>query len=104
MADYRLSGAAEEDLIAIVQYGDEQFGLKQSDQYREKLKHRFSALADNPLLYPAVDHIGKGFRRSVYGSHSIYYRIEEQGVLVLRILGQQDTSKAFRAKSEAIYN
>jgi hypothetical protein len=30
------------------QYGDEQFGIAQSDRYREKLKKRFSVLADTP--------------------------------------------------------
>lgn len=93
MAEYRLSEAATEDLISIAQYGDDQFGVVQSDRYREKLKQRFSALAESPELYPTVDHIRAGYRRSVCGVHSIYYRIMGQGVEIVRVLGRQDPEK-----------
>ena len=75
MRKYRLVEAAKEDLISIAQYGDEHFGVAQSNRYRDQLKQRFSVLAETPLLYPAVDHIRDGYRRSVCGVHSIYYRI-----------------------------
>ncbi|MDA0691085.1 MAG: type II toxin-antitoxin system RelE/ParE family toxin [Nitrospinae bacterium] len=95
MPDYRLSEAAKEDLIAIAQYGDEHFGIVQSDRYRDQLKHRFNVLAKTPLLYPAVDHIHKGYRRSVCGSHSIYYRIDPEEIVIVRILGREDPEKQF---------
>jgi len=69
--------------------------LHKSDQYRDVLKHRFSLLADQPLLYPAVDHIRTGYRRSVCGVHSIYYRVEGGTVEIVRILKHQNTDKAF---------
>jgi toxin ParE1/3/4 len=59
------------------------------------MKQRFAELAEQPTLYPAVDHIRDGYRRSAYGSHSIYYRIEARRVLIVRILGNQDPEKAF---------
>lgn len=52
-------------------------------------------MADNPELYPAVDDIRKGYRRSVYQSHSIFYRVEGENIIIVRILGQQDTKTAF---------
>jgi toxin ParE1/3/4 len=58
-------------------------------------KKQFAVIASNPLRFVSVDYIKMDYRRSVCGSHSIYYRIEKKGVLILRILGQQDTSKAF---------
>ncbi len=66
MPEYRLTGAAEEDLIGIAQYGDENFGIEQSNRYRDQLKARFSALAAHPMRYPAVDHIQTGYRRTEY--------------------------------------
>ncbi len=90
MASYRLSNEAKNDLINIATYGDQNFGIAQSDAYRDQLKAHFSKLADQPELYMAVDHIRKGYRRSVCGVHSIYYRIEEQGVLIVRVLRAQD--------------
>jgi len=92
---YRLSKLAEEDLLRIADYGDEQFGILQSDRYRDQLKQRFSALAEQPYLYQAVDDIREGFRRSVCGIHSIYYRLDEQGVEIMRVLGRQDTTNSF---------
>ena len=59
------------------------------------MMQRFAKLAEQPKLYPTVDHIRAGYRRSVYGSHSIYYRIESQGIVIVRILGQQDLTSAF---------
>ena len=41
-------------------------------------------------LYQAVDDIREGYRRSVCGTDSIYYRIEENTVEIMCILGQQD--------------
>ncbi|MEQ1816447.1 MAG: type II toxin-antitoxin system RelE/ParE family toxin [Nitrosomonas sp.] len=99
MPEYRLTGAAEEDLIEIAQYGDEHFGIAQSGRYREQLKKRFSQLAAHPMQYAAVDQIYSGYRRSVCGAHSIYYRIDPTEIIIVRILGRQDPSKAFEEKA-----
>jgi toxin ParE1/3/4 len=90
---YRLSKAAEEDLIGIALYGDEHFGTAQSNRYRDKLGQRLSALAEQPLHYPAVDHLREGYRRSVCGVHSIFYRIDGNVVEIIRILKSQDPQK-----------
>jgi toxin ParE1/3/4 len=87
---YRLSKAAEEDLLGIALFGDEHFGTAQSNRYRDQLKQRFQVLAGQPFLYPAVDHIREGYRRSVCGAHSIFYRIDGEAVEIIRILKQQD--------------
>jgi toxin ParE1/3/4 len=60
MRKYRLAKRAKDDLIAIAQYGDEHFGVAQSNRYRDKLKQRFSVLAEQPQLYPADEHIRPG--------------------------------------------
>lgn len=92
MSSYRLSKAAENDLIEIAEYGDEQFGVTQSNKYRDQLKRRFALIATQPLFFPEVNHIHEGYRRSVCGSHSIYYKIEGDVILIVRILGKQDLS------------
>lgn len=93
MPNYHLSEAAKEDLIRIAQYGNEYFGVTQSDHYRDQLKRRFSIIAERPLFFPAVDHIRVGYRRSVCGAHSIYYRIEGDSIEIIRIIGRQDVDK-----------
>jgi len=90
MGRYKLSNDAEADLIRIHQRGVRQFGEAQADLYFRKFFRRFEELAYNPLLYPAVDNIRAGYRRSVCGVDSIYYRINGQDVEIMRILGRQD--------------
>ncbi len=95
MKKYIVTQAAKRDLMAIAQYGDENYGFEKSDQYRDKLEQKFVSMAEQPYLYPAVDHIHDGYRRSVCGVHSIYYKIEGQGIAIIRILNRQDPDKAF---------
>ena len=57
MGKYRLSKATADDLMGIALFGDEHFGIGQSNRFRDQLKQRFSVLAEQPLLYPPVDHI-----------------------------------------------
>ncbi len=96
MLGYKLSKSAQQDLIQIALYGDVRFGIIQSDSYRDQLKKRFSLIAESPMMYPAVDHIRTGYRRSVCEAHSIYYRINKNHVEIIRILSRQDTNDSLR--------
>ncbi|MBK6738010.1 MAG: type II toxin-antitoxin system RelE/ParE family toxin [Haliea sp.] len=95
MAGYELTYAADQDFENIFEFGLDTFGVDQAFKYQNGMMQRFAKLAEQPKLYPTVDHIRAGYRRSVYGSHSIYYRIESQGIVIVRILGQQDLTSAF---------
>lgn len=94
MADYRLSVRADEDYESIYIYGLLNFGLVQADIYASGMQSRFEQLANQPLLYPAVDHVRPGFRMCGYGSHAIYYRVEDGNVLIVRILRNQEVAAA----------
>ena len=95
MAGYELTCAADQDFEKIFEFGLDTFGVDQAFKYQNSMMQRFAKLAEQPKLYSTVDHIRAGYRRSVYGSHSIYYRIESQGIVIVRILGQQDLTSAF---------
>jgi toxin ParE1/3/4 len=90
LAGYRLTEAAAGDLLAIASFGIERFGVAAARRYHQRLAQRLEDVAARPLAYPAVGHIRPGYRRSVCGVHSIYFRIVENGVEVVRILGRQD--------------
>lgn len=91
MASYRLSPNAKDDLERIWFYGLERWGITEADQYIKALYDRFSELAGQPLLYPAVDDIRKGYRRCVFRSDNIYYRIEgKDTVEIMAVIGRQD--------------
>ena len=93
MTDLLLSPLAESDLRRIFLYGLERFGALRAAEYREGINNRFQQIVTNPLRYPEVASIKAGYRRSVYIAHSIYYRIENDQIVILRILGRQDVSR-----------
>lgn len=90
---YRLSNAAVDDLYRLWLYGLGMWGEERADRYYADFFRHFDLLAAQPLLYPAVDHIKPGYRRSLCGRDSVYYRIDGNVVEIMAILGQQDTDK-----------
>jgi len=90
MGTYRLTENAKEDLHRIYRRGLREYGEAQADQYYNALFDRFEQIAEQPFLYPAVDDIREGYRRSVCGVDSIYYRIEGETVEIMAIIGRQD--------------
>jgi len=90
MGTYRLTENAKEDLRRIYRRGLREYGEAQADQYYNALFDRFEQIAEQPFLYPAVDDIREGYRRSVCGADSIYYRVEGETVEIMAIIGRQD--------------
>lgn len=97
MGKYRLSEDAKDDLVRIHHYGVQKFGETQADDYFFSLFEHFELIAAQPFLYPAVDHIRPGYRRCVCGVDSIYYRMQEDGVEIMSIIGRQDIEELFKS-------
>ena len=93
MAKYRLTLAADADLDRLFIFGVATFGLDQAEKYTSGLYEHLADIAENPKRWPAVDHIRKGYRRSVYGVHSIYYNIDTKEIVINRILSREDLAK-----------
>lgn len=86
MPDFRLSKLADGDIVNIAQYTIEQFGIKQARTYRDSLAICFHSLAKNPKLGRVIDHIGKGLRCYDHKSHAVFYKVNRQDILIIRIL------------------
>ncbi|WP_439152695.1 type II toxin-antitoxin system RelE/ParE family toxin [Winogradskyella sp.] len=93
MANYRLSKEAKEDLIRIHHYGIQKFGMVQADYYFNSFFEYFDLIAKNPFSFEAVDHIRKGYRRCVCGVDSIFFRIRDNQVEIMAIIGRQDINQ-----------
>ena len=93
MAKYRISEDAKADLRRIYRRGIREYGEALADRYYDAFFDRFEELAEQPYLYQAVDEIREGYRRSVCGVDSIYYRVEGGTVEIMAILGQQDVDE-----------
>ena len=93
MAKYKLSNVAREDLIRIHSYGVKQFGVRQADIYFDSFFEHFELIAENPLAFESVDFIKPGFRRCVCGVDSIFYKVNEDVVEIMTIIGRQDLNQ-----------
>jgi len=90
MAKYRLSNEAKNDLIRIHHYGVKKFGITQADKYFDSFFENFDIIAEIPFSFESVDYIKTGYRRCVCGSDSIYYKISNNIVEIMAIIGKQD--------------
>jgi len=90
MANYKLSNTAKEDLIRIHHYGVERFGMLQTDAYFNAFFDHFEMISRLPLSFESVDFIKKGYRRCVCGSDAIYYKVTNNVVEIMAIIGKQD--------------
>jgi len=90
MARYKLSNAAQDDLIRIHQYGIKTFGMTQADKYFDMFFDYFDIIAQRPFSFESVDYIKVGYRRCVCGSDSIYYKVNNDIVEIMAIVGSQD--------------
>jgi toxin ParE1/3/4 len=90
MSKFLLSQLAKEDLIRIHQYGVKQFGINKADQYFDAFFAHFELIAKNPHSFESVDFIKPGYRRCVCGVDSIFYRIHDDVVEIMTIVGRQD--------------
>jgi len=93
MANYKLTNEAKNDLIRIHQYGVQRFGMAQADKYFESFFEHFQIIAEQPFSFEAVDHIKMGYRRCVCGVDSIYYRINNNLIEIISIIGRQDLNE-----------
>ena len=94
MAKYKLSNVATEDLIRIHHYGIEKFGMAQADKYFDAFFENFDRIAQSPLSFESVDYIKIGYRRCVSGSDSIYFKMNNEIVEIMTIIGRQDLNSA----------
>ncbi|WP_370690550.1 type II toxin-antitoxin system RelE/ParE family toxin [Algoriphagus sp.] len=95
MASFRLSLKAEEDLTEIYTYGILQFGYPQAEKYTTGLEETLLNLAQFPYLGKESNFLYRGLREFIYKSHLIFYLIEEEGILIVRILHQSRDYKNF---------
>ncbi len=89
-APLRLSPRAQRDVVHILRYTAEHWGMQQLARYREKLETAFAAIQTNPDAGYRREDLPFTHRLYLVGSHVIVYREEASGELsVVRILHQR---------------
>ena len=85
MAEIRFSPAARADLKEIGRFRKRGFGTTVAEKYLLWLDQVFDRLALNPYSGEAQPKLGKGVRRSSHRRHRIFYEVNGEVVLILRI-------------------
>jgi toxin ParE1/3/4 len=87
MATYQLTNKAESEIERIYEYSILNFGLQVARDYISGLHDCFELLADHQSWGSDYSFIASGLMRYEYRSHSIYYQLNDEGILILRVLG-----------------
>ena len=90
MAKYKLSNSAKEDLIRVHHFGVKKFGMTKAEKYFESFFEYFEIIAERPFSFESVEFIKADYRRCPCGSDNIYYRVNNEIVEIMSIIGRQD--------------
>ena len=88
MATVSFSRSAKADLLNIGAYTLQTWGAAQAERYIGSLEACAKLLAGNPALGRPCGWIRPGLYRFEKGRHVFFYRRQEDGILVSRILHQ----------------
>ena len=87
----RITLEARADLVDIHTHGVRQFGEAQAERYQRGFIEAFRALTEFPLVNRERPELGPGRRTQMVGSHIVFYRIEEDTVVIIRVRhGRED--------------
>lgn len=81
---------AEDDLIDIWLYIAAE-NPDAADRLLDRIERRTQLLATQPFAGPARDDLDSGVRQLVVGNYLMFYRVENDTILILRVLhGKRD--------------
>ncbi|BEV10412.1 type II toxin-antitoxin system RelE/ParE family toxin [Asticcacaulis sp. DW145] len=82
---FRLTSAAETDLIQLYLFGRERFGFQQAEAYYDDLNRAFGLLAEYPAMGRLRKELNPPMHTHPFRSHIIFYQVEAQGLLIVRV-------------------
>ncbi|CAA9530090.1 MAG: hypothetical protein AVDCRST_MAG73-822 [uncultured Thermomicrobiales bacterium] len=88
---------AGRDVQAALHFTRERWGARQRSKYRSLLYDAMRGLIAYPELGPARDDLFPGCRSLPTGQHTVYYRITDAEIVVVRVLHRhQDAGELIR--------
>ncbi|WP_446471518.1 type II toxin-antitoxin system RelE/ParE family toxin [Xenorhabdus stockiae] len=85
---FSLKPKAVQDLEAIFNYSYQEFGLKKAERYIKDIDRVFHMLSGSPGIARSCNRIRPGLKAFPIASHIIFFRLVEDGILVIRVLHQ----------------
>lgn len=89
MASFSFTDHAEHDLIEIIDYTNETWGVNQATKYIDALYVQAQLLSDNPDIGQKRSQLVEGLLSFPFGSHIIFYFKSVKGIIVARVLHQK---------------
>ena len=77
---------ARTDLTQLLLQSRRQWGIRQRNAYKLQIDRALGELTEYPFLGRSRDEISLGLRSYPVGSHLIYYQVQDQAVVILRII------------------
>ncbi len=88
---YRTTRLADQEITRLYLRGVTDFGVAQAERYVEGLFAAFELLAENPHMARERTELTPPTRLHPYGAHMIAYVLQEDGILIVRVLhGRRD--------------
>lgn len=84
-----LSPRAQRDLDEIWDYIEARWGTEQAETYTRQLWQAMETVATRPTVGRDGSDVRAGYRKYAAGSHMLFYRTNDGGVDVVRILHQR---------------
>jgi toxin ParE1/3/4 len=86
MLKLQIKPEAERDLEKIYEYTLLSWGIQQAEKYQDELFHGMQLLLEQNDLGKIYPYSNRGYRKLHVNRHLIFYRIEKQKCVVVRIL------------------
>jgi toxin ParE1/3/4 len=83
---YLIRPKAEEDLRDIGRYTRKTWGREQTRRYLRAIHDKLRRLSETPEIGTTRDEIAEGYRSARVGHHLVFYRIDGDTVVVVRVL------------------
>lgn len=94
MLDVHKSQLAEKDLIDIWRYTETTWGEQQADFYLDQIEQHLVMLCKDVSIGKDCGHIREGYRSFKSGKHMIFYKVDANILMVVRVLHERMNIKA----------
>lgn len=90
MKNYKLSGAASNDIVGIYKFGIKTFGLEPAKEYLISYENFLEELANRPELARDASIFARNLKHYRFKSHVIFYVFDKSNeIFVIRVLGKR---------------
>jgi len=86
VAEVKFSNAAAADLVEIDEFSASRFGDDVAETYMHGFAEAFGLLRDFPLAAPPHPELGESVRCLVHRQHRIFYCVDGDAVLIVRVV------------------